>query len=294
MSRRSRSMVRVALAALAVFLLANASAIAERRVALIIGNADYVGIQRLQNPTNDATEVAKSLRTLGFQVLVLVDARKFEIDAAIERFRDLVRGADVGLFYYSGHGFQTSRADQHHPVNHIVPVDFRIPTGKSLENTVPLDDVLGPLETARVSLVFMDACRSDPQLELASRQLGSQSRSVVLGRGFAPVPISPSAGRNVGLSAANDNRPSGMLIAYAAAPGSEASDGDDSVSPFTKSLLKHIALTGVPIFDIMGRVGKDVQRDTNNRQRPWYVSELTAPFFLVPQPRRPAGTVIPP
>jgi uncharacterized caspase-like protein len=294
MSRKSTRMIWVAVAALAGLLLASTSATAERRVALIIGNADYTGIQRLQNPANDATEVEKALRALGFQVLVLIDARKPEIDGAIRRFSDLVRGADVGLFYYSGHGFQTSRADQHHPVNHIVPVDFRIPAGKTLENTVPLDDVLKPLETARVSLVFMDACRSDPQLEQASRQLGAQSRSVVLGRGFAPVPISPSAGRNVGLSAANDNRPSGMLIAYAAAPGTEASDGDDTVSPFTKSLLKHIAVTGIPIFDIMGRVGKDVQRDTNNRQRPWYVSELTAPFYLVPQPKRPAGTVIPP
>jgi uncharacterized caspase-like protein len=279
---------------LAVALLANASTAAERRVALVIGNAGYTGIQRLQNPVNDATEVEKALRALGFQVLILADARKAEIDEAIQRFRNLVRGADVGLFYYSGHGFQTSRADQHHPVNHIVPVDFRIPAGKTLENTVPLDDVLGPLETARVSLVFMDACRSDPQLEQASRRMGDQSRSVVLGRGFAPVPISPGAGRNVGPSTANDSRPSGMLIAYAAAPGSEASDGDDRVSPFTKSLLKNISATGVPIFDIMGRVGKDVQRDTNNKQRPWYVSELTAPFYLVPQPKRPAGTVIPP
>ena len=281
--------------ALAVALLANASAAAERRVALIIGNAAYTGIQSLQNPVNDATEIDKALRALGFQVLVLADARKAEIDGAIQRFRELVRGADVGLFYYSGHGFQTSRADQHHPVNHIVPVDFRIPAGgKALENTVPLDNVLKPLETARVSLVFMDACRNDPQLEQASRRMGDQSRSVVLGRGFAPVLISPGAGSIVGPSTANDGRPSGMLIAYAAAPGSEASDGDDRVSPFTKSLLKHISATGVPIFDIMGRVGKDVQRDTNNKQRPWYVSELTAPFYLVPQPKRPAGTVIPP
>jgi uncharacterized caspase-like protein len=278
---------------LVVALTAGASVAAERRVALIIGNAAYTGIQRLQNPVSDATEIDRALRALGFQTLVLVDARKPEIDGAIRRFRDLVRGADVGLFYYSGHGFQTSRASQHHPVNHIVPVDFHIPAGRALENTVPLDDVLGPLEAARVSLVFMDACRNDPQLEQASRRASEQSRSVVLGRGFAPVAISPAAGRNVGASA-SDSRPAGMLIAYAAAPGSEAMDGDDRVSPFTKSLLKHIASTGVPIFDIMGRVGKDVQRETNNRQRPWYVSELTAPFYLVPQPRRPSGTVIPP
>jgi uncharacterized caspase-like protein len=272
----------------------SASDAAERRVALVIGNAAYTNIQVLRNPTSDATEVDKALKAIGFQVLLLHNGRKGDIDIAIQRFRSLVLGADVGLFYYSGHGFQTNRADQHHPVNHLVPVDFRIPSGTVLENTVPLDEVLRPLEAARVSLVFMDACRNDPRLEQASRQLGDATRSLVIGRGFAPVAISADAGRTIGGAFSTDNRPAGMLIAYAAAPGNEASDGDDKVSPFTKAFLKHVQSAGVPITDIMGRVGKEVQRDTDNKQRPWYVSELTAPFFLVPPSRRPAGTVIPP
>jgi uncharacterized caspase-like protein len=287
-------MIALLFAAAACIGAAAAPEAAERRVALVVGNAAYSGVQSLRNPINDATEVDRALKSMGFQVLLLLDARKGDIDAAIERFGGLVRGADVGLFYYSGHGFQTNRADQHHPVNHLVPVDFRIPSGPMLQNTVPLDEVLRPLETARVSLVFMDACRNEPRLEQASRRLGDAARSVVIGRGFAPVAVSPDAGRSVRLASANDAGPSGMLIAYAAAPGNEAADGDDRVSPFTKALLKHVQLPGVPITEIMGRVGKDVQRDTDNRQHPWYVSELTAPFFLVPASKRPAGTVIPP
>jgi uncharacterized caspase-like protein len=271
-----------------------ASEAAERRIALVIGNAAYTNIQVLRNPNNDATEVDKALKAMGFQVLLLHDARKADIDIAIQRFRSLVLGADVGLFYYSGHGFQTNRADQHHPVNHLVPVDFRIPSGAVLENTVPLDEVLRPLETARVSLIFMDACRNDPRLERASRQLGDATRSLIIGRGFAPVAISADAGQTIGGTLSNDNRAAGMLIAYAAAPGNEASDGDDKLSPFTKAFVKHVQSAGVPITDIMGRIGKEVQRDTDNRQHPWYVSELTAPFFLVPPTKRPAGTVIPP
>src|SRR5215467_14072629 len=142
------------LAALAItaFSAVSASEAAERRVALVIGNAAYANIQVLRNPINDATEVDKALKAIGFQVLLLHNGRKDDIDTAIQRFRTLVLGADVGLFYYSGHGFQTNRADQHHPVNHLVPVDFRIPSGTVLENTVPLDEVLKPLATARVSL----------------------------------------------------------------------------------------------------------------------------------------------
>lgn len=279
--------------AAAVALAATRADTAEQRIALVIGNAAYTAIQPLRNPLNDAAEVGRVLRGLGFRVLLLRDARKVDIEAAVQQFRGLVRGADVGLFYYSGHGFQTSRADQHHPVNHLVPVDFRVPSGSSLENTVPLDDILRPLETARVSLVFMDACRNDPRLAQASR-LGDQARTVVLGRGFAPVVVSADAGRNVGGSAGEDGRPSGMLIAYAAAPGNEASDGDGAVSPFTKALLQHIQVPGVPITDVMGRVARDVRRDTDLRQQPWYVSELTAPFFLVPQSKRPSGPLIPP
>jgi uncharacterized caspase-like protein len=273
-------------------LLANTVNAAEQRIALVIGNAAYAGIQSLQNPLNDAAEVEKALRGLGLRVLLLRDGRKVDIDAAIRQFSTLVRGADVGLFYYSGHGFQTSRADQHHPVNHLVPVDFHLPTGPTLENTVPLDDILRPLETARVSLVFMDACRSDPSLAQASRRFGDQARSVALGRGFAPVVVSRDAGRGVIGSAVNDGRPSGMLIAYAAAPGNEASDGDGRVSPFTKALLQHIQSPGVAITEIMGRVGSEVQRDTGFRQHPWYVSGLTAAFFLVPQAKRPTGPLI--
>ena len=70
-----------------------------------------------------------------------------------------------------------------------------------------------------------------------------------------------------------------MLIAYAAAPGKEALDGDDRVSPFTKSLVKHIRAPGVPISDTMGKVGLDVLHETANRQVPWVVSRLTAPFY---------------
>ena len=88
-------------------------------------------------------EVGSTLRRLGFEAPLLVNARKADIDAALVRYRSLVAGADVGLFYYSGHGFQTGATGQHHPVNHLVPIDFRIPTGKVLEGTVALDEVLG-------------------------------------------------------------------------------------------------------------------------------------------------------
>ena len=122
------------------------------------------------------------------------------------------------------------------------------------------------------------------QLEEASQRFSSQTRSVILGRGFAPVRISTETKRSTGV---DDGKPTGMLIAYAAAPGSVALDGQGSVSPFTKALLKHIQRPGLPITDIMGQVAQDVWRDTDGQQRPWSVYDLSAPFILQ-RPSRPA------
>jgi uncharacterized caspase-like protein len=283
--RKASTKMLLAVALVAYVSLGTDAARAERRVALVIGNGAYTSITRLANPTTDASEMAKALRSLGFEVLVLLDARKVDIEGAIRQFRDLAAGADVGLFFYSGHGLQTNREAQHHPVNHLVPIDFRIPTGPALDGTVPLDIILKTLEqNVRVSLVFMDACRVSRQLEEASQRFGSQGRAVNLERGFVPVRISPETKRRAG---ADDGRPAGMLIAYAAAPGSVALDGQGSLSPFTKALLKHIQRAGLPITDIMGQVAQDVWRDTDSQQRPWYVSELSAPFILQ-RPSRPA------
>ena len=129
-----------------------------------------------------------------------------------------------------------------------------------------------------MSLVFMDACRNDPQLEAATRQL--ESKSLDFGSRLCPGAHCAGSRTGAGVAAANDGRPAGMLIAYAAAPGSIALDGQDKVSPFTKALLKHIQKAGTPITEIMGLVGQDVWHETDRQQRPWYVSELSAPFVL--------------
>jgi uncharacterized caspase-like protein len=280
--------VAAVLTALALLLSNAASAQTEHRVALVIGNSAYTGLNPLPNPVNDATEVARTLQDLGFVVLFLVNARKVDIDNAIVRFRSRLAGADVGLFYYSGHGFQTSAERQHHPVNHIVPVDFRIPTGNQLSGTVALDEVLTTLEqNARLRLIFMDACRNNPQLETAAQRLGSVTRSVVVNRGFAPVRLAPAVGGS-GPTRGGDGRPLGTLIAYAASPGRVAEDGRDRLSPFTKSLLKHMVSDDVPFTDVMGHVSQDVLNETGGQQRPWYVLDFSAPFVL----RKSSRTII--
>jgi uncharacterized caspase-like protein len=304
-----RLMVLILSAALAVAVSSVASLAApEKRVALVIGNAAYAGISPLQKPLNDAQKMAEVLRALGYQVIVGANASKRELETLAQRFRSALKGADVGFFFYSGHGFQTNRIEQQHPVNHIVPIDFNVQEVNTAVGSLALDVIIDAIRSqARVGFIFMDACRNDPQLAAASERLGSNTRSVTITRGFAPVSViekasAPKAGLAKG--------PTGLLIAYATDPGNVALEGETgSLSPFTGALAKHLLVPGLSAAEIMGRVSAEVASQTRGQQTPWNVSSLTAGAYLFtpkPQvapasgtaakgaPARPGGTSLPP
>ena len=63
------------------------SAVAEKRVALVIGNSDYLDVPVLENPRNDAEDVAAALKRLGFETTVSLDADRSAMEKALEDFR---------------------------------------------------------------------------------------------------------------------------------------------------------------------------------------------------------------
>lgn len=260
---------------------------APKRVALVIGNAAYVSITPLQKPANDAQKMAELLRGLGYEVIIGTNANARDLETLTQRFRVAVKDAEVGFFFYSGHGFQTNRVDQQHPVNHIVPVDFTLPDAETPLATLALDVIVHALKShARVGFIFMDACRSDPKLAAASQQLASGARSVTISRGLSPVRVSTEA--VVTHSQGGGNRPTGLLIAYATDPGNIALDGERGpLSPFTSALVRHIATPGLSVGEVMGRVSADVSLETQGVQTPWNVSSLTAGTYQF-VPRQPA------
>src|SRR5262245_19981843 len=115
-------MTRVLLMMLALVLASLVSAQAqqaEKRVALVIGNATYQHLSRLDNPLNDAHLMAETLRSLGFTLVgngpqLNLDEASFR--RAVQSFGTALQGADVGLFYYAGHGVQVRGG------NYLVPV----------------------------------------------------------------------------------------------------------------------------------------------------------------------------
>jgi uncharacterized caspase-like protein len=226
----------------------------EKRVALVIGNSTYINIPRLTNPKNDAKLIADTLTLLGFQLIgggPQLDLDKIGIDRVVQKFGAELRGADVGLFYYAGHGVQV------HGSNFLIPIDAN-PTHEADADFQMLDTnlVLRQMADAgtKMNLVLLDACRNNP----------------LVGRGL----------RSAGGGLAQMQAPEGTLISFATQPGNTALDGD-SDSPYTKALAEQMRKPGVDVFNTFNGVGLDVSRVTGGMQQPWLsVSPLKGSFYF--------------
>lgn len=242
-----------ALAALALCLSAALCAQGSpRRVALVVGNGAY-SANPLLNPPNDARDVAEGLRSCGFEVSLALDAGQASFEKAVEDFGAALRGAEVGLFYYAGHGVQADG------INYLIPVSPRIDSAASLKvSAIAVDRVVGEMESTgvRTALVFLDCCRDNP--------FPGASRSG--GRGLAVV----ATPRTVN-----------SLIAYATSPGETAQDGSGRNGVFSGAFIEELRDSGQEISELMRNVKKTVAERTGGRQQPRFDVGMTEPFYFV-------------
>jgi uncharacterized caspase-like protein len=113
-------------------------AVADKRVALVIGNSAYRNVALLENPANDARLIADTLRDLGFALVgggAQLDLDKASFDRAVQSFGAQLQGADIGLFFYAGHGVQVRGT------NYLIPVDAN-PTREADADFQMLDTTL--------------------------------------------------------------------------------------------------------------------------------------------------------
>ena len=237
-----------------------AQATPERRVALVIGNAAYKDAP-LDNPVNDARDMAEVLRRTGFEVIELINGTQKEMNRAIAKFGDRLRSDSVALFYYAGHGVQVRGK------NYLVPIDAQISNETSVRvESVDVDGVLDQLASSELNVVILDACRNNP-FERKFRAMG--------GGGLAQM-----------------DAPKGSLIAYATAPGKTAADGDGRNGLFTGELLKQMQRPGLTIEQVFKNVRREVARATRDNQIPWESSSLTGDFYFLPGARTSAVQVV--
>jgi uncharacterized caspase-like protein len=227
-----------------------------QRVALVIGNGAYAGAA-LRNSTRDAQDVAAALRALGFDVTLLKDATRAQMEQAMRELYLRGRTAAARLFYFAGHGVQAGGS------NYLLPSDVRLGDGIELRRDAV--DVTAAIAVFAelpqgANIFILYACRESPL---------------------------PSFGRRRGTPGlAMAAAPRGTLIAFATHPGGTAQDSPELPnSLYTGHLLRHVDSAGITIEQVFKNTRADVVRVSAGRQVPWETSSLIGDFCL----RRGAG-----
>lgn len=220
-----------------------------RQLALLFGNNDYPDAE-LKNAANDAKAMAAKLTELGFACIVKTNASAKSMDRNLAIFGEQLKGNDVGLVFFAGHGMQIDG------INYLTAVDTDFGSEVDAKfSSLPLDKVILTMEKAnnRTNILLLDACRNNPY---ERRWRGGP-------RGLAPV-----------------YAPKGMIVAYATSPGQVASDGANGNGAYTHALLTHIAHQDLPIESFFKRVRNTLSSSTAGKQISWEHTSLMGDYYF--------------
>jgi len=220
------------------------------RVALVIGNASYL-TGPLKNTVNDARAMAMTLESSGFEVMLHENVtNQNEMKKVVREFGLKLKTGGTALFYYSGHGMQVKG------FNYLIPTQAVMNIEQEVEyEALDVGFVLAYMESAKadVNIVILDACRNNP-FARTFRDTKQGLSSIVA--------------------------PTGTLVAYSTAPGSVASDGEEKLGLYTKSLLGHMQRPGLKVEEVFKAVRAEVLKKSNGYQTPWESSSLVGNFYF--------------
>ncbi|MCP4933990.1 MAG: YARHG domain-containing protein [bacterium] len=245
------------------------SAIAEKRLALVLGNDSYADVPSLQKAVNDATALDKKLTALGFEVIQGTNLTRRQM---VQKIQDLASRISIGdkvVFFYAGHGVQIDRS------NLLLATDIPA-TGGIEEEYVRFEgfDVQKILDMirgrgAQTTIMILDACRNNPfKASKKTRAIGG------LTRGLVPI---------------RETR-RGTFIMYSADEGQEAfdslgADDTNNNSVFTRSLLEQLDNPDLELTELAKNIQLSVLNTVeakvqNQSQAPFYVDRLFGKFFF--------------
>jgi hypothetical protein len=239
-----------------LFIFAAAGVFAHQKFALVIGNGNYTNTTKLNNPVNDANDMAAALQGLGFTVDRVLNGTQDQMVNAIMQLKRRLSASrnSYGFLFYAGHGVQSAGE------NFLIPVDANIPTENFLRNrSVSVQEMLDELNDAgnEFNVVVLDACRNNP---FSWARSGSRGLTVV------------------------GSQPADSIIVFATAAGSTASDGTGRNGLFTQHLLNNLKTSGLEVTEIFRRTGADVARASNNQQRPAVYNQFYGTAYLGARP----------
>ncbi|MDZ7576061.1 MAG: caspase family protein [Pseudotabrizicola sp.] len=226
-------------------------ALAEKRMALVIGNSAYSNATTLANPRNDARALADKLTSMQFTVMLHEDLDGQSFRIALGEFSEEALNADIAMVFYAGHGIEMAGQ------NYLIPIDARMRSEATAQfETIPLEQVLDSVRGAKkLGMVLLDACRDNPFANSMQRKDGTRA----VKRGLSPVPVDGERG---------------LLISFAAEAGSTADDGDTKHSPYTEALLETIDQPGMEINRLFRAVRAKVREKSGGRQVPIEYAQL--------------------
>ena len=248
-------------------LTALASARAENRLALVVGNDAYEHVATLQKAKVDAKGYADVLRAKGFNVREGYDLTFVQLNAMIAGFVASIQPGDTAVFIYSGHGWSDGSQ------NYLVSVDA--PASASEDElagvTTPIrNGVAGVLDRierkgAQLRVAIIDACRDNPFRPLA------RQRGFSFTRGLAPMQPPPQ----------------GTFVIFSASTGQSALDrlseaDSNPYSVFTRAFLPLLG-SDLSLQQAIKKSQAEVvalARTVNHEQKPAYVDEVVGPACL--------------
>ncbi|WP_052584287.1 caspase family protein [Azospirillum baldaniorum] len=242
----------------------------DKRVALVIGNAQYQEGGPAAGVGANAAVVADALRRAGFTVTAAENLDHRGMVAALSRFQDALGQADLGFLYYSGVALSLSAK------GFLVPVDSK--PGSEYDvifDTVELDYALKEIQrSGRKAVAVFDPVPAHPLADRLAAAMGEEGRSV------KPALAAP---------AALDN----LFVVYSHRPGTPpATAAGKGADVFSTALAQEMVKPGVPLRDALAEVARTVVGRTRGTQHPWLQDRLGADLVLVPGPRAPSAPVV--
>jgi tetratricopeptide (TPR) repeat protein len=221
-----------------------APAVAEKKIALVIGNNAYK-TQPLNSPGPDAQLIAAKLQKIDFKLVgdgPQINLDKASTDRRLTEFASQAQDADIALFYFSGHGVQVDGE------NYLIPTDVDALSPANIDfQTLAAARVLAAMDrsNARLKIMLLDASRRNS----FTRHKGADAGLAIM------------------------RAPQGTVIGFATQPNhpnTTAADGPPgSNSPYAKALETYLGVRGLSLFTMLNDVGLAVMDATNNAQQPW-------------------------
>jgi len=215
------------------------------RIALVIGNGHYPDANSpLLQPINDARALSASLRLDGFDVDMVEDATRDDMDRAIVRLKSRLKPDSVVMLFYGGYAIQAGRE------SYMIPVDATIWRESDVRRDgVSVESVLEGLKEqgACAKLVVLDPSRRNPY----------ERRFRAFSHGLAPI-----------------GAPDNALILTSTTPGEVADDSDGEHSVLVTELLNNLAAQGDAAEAVFNKTRVAISRASEGTQVPSVSSSL--------------------